>query len=148
MKIATNRKAYYEYYVLENFEAGIVLMGSEVKSIRRNNVSIHDSFACVSNGEVWLKNMKVARYKQAHPAEEFNENRDKKLLLNKKEIRRIEKLLQNNGTTIVPLEIYTANNRIKIKIGVVKGKKLWNKKESIKERDVDRDTEYQLNRRF
>jgi len=90
--------------------------------------------------------MKISKYKQAHPVEEFNENRDKKLLLNKIEIKRIEKMLQSNGITIIPLEIFTFNNKIKIKIGIAKGKKLWNKKESIKERDIDRDTKSQLNK--
>jgi len=83
--------------------------------------------------------MKVARYKQTHVAEKHDENRDKKLLLNRKEINRIEKLLQDKGTTMVPLEIFTAHNRVKVKIGVVKGKKLYNKRETIKKRDMDRE---------
>lgn len=139
MKIATNRKAYYEYTVLEDFDAGIVLLGNEVKSIREGNVTILDCFAYISNGEVFVKNMKVAKYKQTHLAEKHDENRDKKLLLNKKEIIKIEKLLQDKGTTMVPLEIFTAHNRIKVKIGVVKGKKLYDKREAIKKRDLDRD---------
>jgi SsrA-binding protein len=139
MKITTNRKAYYEYSVLEDFDAGLMLLGSEVKSVREGSVSIVDCFAYINNGEVWLKNMKVARYKQTHVAEKHDENRDKKLLLNRKEINRIEKLLQDKGTTMVPLEIFTSNNRIKVKIGIVKGKKLWNKKDNIKERDIKRE---------
>jgi SsrA-binding protein len=139
MKITTNRKAYYEYSVLEDFDAGLMLLGSEVKSIREGSVSIVDCFAYINNGEVWLKNMKVARYKQTHVSEKHDENRDKKLLLNRKEINRIEKLLQDKGTTMVPLEIFTANNRVKVKIGIVKGKKLWNKKDNIKERDIKRE---------
>lgn len=139
MKITTNRKAYYEYFVLEDFDAGLMLMGAEVKSVREGNVSIVDCFAYIANGEVWLKNMKVARYKQTHIAEKHDENRDKKLLLNRKEIDRIEKLLQDKGTTMVPLEIFTAHNRIKVKIGVVKGKKLYDKRETIKKRDMDRE---------
>jgi SsrA-binding protein len=139
MKITTNRKAYYEYSVLEDFDAGLMLLGSEVKSVREGSVSIVNCFAYINNGEVWLKNMKVARYKQTHVAEKHDENRDKKLLLNRKEINRIEKLLQDKGTTMVPLEIFTANNRVKVKIGIVKGKKLWNKKDNIKERDIKRE---------
>ena len=139
MKITTNRKAYYEYSVLEDFDAGLMLLGSEVKSVREGSVSIVDCFAYINNGEVWLKNMKVARYKQTHVSEKHDENRDKKLLLNRKEINRIEKLLQDKGTTMVPLEIFTANNRVKVKIGIVKGKKLWNKKDNIKERDIKRE---------
>lgn len=139
MKITTNRKAYYEYFVLEDFDAGVMLLGSEVKSIRKGNVTIADCFAYITNGEVWLKNMKVARYKQTHVAEKHDESRDKKLLLNRKEINRIEKLLQDKGTTMVPLEIFTAHNRVKVKLGVVKGKKLYDKRAAIKKRDMDRE---------
>ena len=139
MKITTNRKAYYEYFVLEDFDAGIMLLGSEVKSIREGNVTISDCFAYIASGEIFIKNMKVARYKQTHLAEKHDENRDKKLLLNRREIDKIEKLLQDKGTTMVPLEIFTAKNRIKVKLGVVKGKKLYDKRESIKKRDMDRE---------
>ncbi len=139
MKISTNRKAYFEYHVLEDFNTGIVLLGSEVKSIREGNVNITDCFAYIKDGEIWIKNMKVARYKQTHMAEKHDENRDKKLLLNRREIFRIEKLIQDKGTTMVPLEIFTSKNRIKIKLGVVKGKKLYDKRETIKKRDMERD---------
>ena len=125
--------------MLEDFDAGLVLLGSEVKSIREGNVTITDCFAYISHGEIFLKNMKVARYKQTHLAEKHEENRDKKLLLNRKEIDKIEKLIQDKGTTMVPLEIFTAHNRIKVKIGVVKGKKLYDKRQSIKERDIKRE---------
>jgi SsrA-binding protein len=140
MKITTNRKAYYEFSVLEDFTAGIVLLGSEVKSIREGNVNIaNDCFIYIQNGELWAKNMKVARYSQSHAFQPHDENRDKKLLLTKKEINKIEKLLQDKGTTMVPLEVFTLHNRIKIKLGVVKGKKLYDKREVIKKRDVERD---------
>ena len=86
MSLVNNRKAYFEYHVLEEYEAGIVLLGSEVKSIRQSNVTIADSFVYLKDGEVWVKNLKVARYKQTHIAEPHDENRDKKLLLTKKEI--------------------------------------------------------------
>ena len=145
MKITTNRKAYYEYFVLEDFDAGVMLLGAEVKSVREGNVSIVDCFAYITNGEVWLKNMKVARYKQTHVAEKHDESRDKKLLLNRKEINRIEKLLQDKGTTMVPLEIFTAHNRVKVKIGVVKGKKLYDKRSTIKERDIKREISRESN---
>jgi SsrA-binding protein len=145
MKITTNRKAYYEYFVLEDFDAGVMLLGAEVKSVREGNVSIVDCFAYITNGEVWLKNMKVARYKQTHVAEKHDESRDKKLLLNRKEINRIEKLLQDKGTTMVPLEIFTAHNRVKVKLGVVKGKKLYDKRSTIKERDIKREISRESN---
>jgi SsrA-binding protein len=139
MKITTNKKAYYEFSVLEDFTAGIMLLGGEVKSTREGNVNITDCFIYIKNGELWTKNLKIARYKQTHVAEKHDENRDKKLLLNRKEINKIEKLLQDKGTTIVPLEIFTSKNRIKVKVGVVKGKKLYDKREVIKKRDMDRD---------
>lgn len=147
MKITTNKKAYFEYSVLESFDAGIILIGNEVKSIRRSDVTIADSFVYIKNGELFIKNMKVAKYKQAHMLDKHDENREKKLLLNKREINKIEKLIQGVGTTIIPLEIFVSNNLIKVKIGVCKGKKLWNKKEDIKSRDIDRDSKRELSDR-
>jgi SsrA-binding protein len=147
MKITTNKKAYFEYSVLESFDAGIILIGNEVKSIRGNNVTIADSFVYIKNGELFIKNMKVAKYKQSHMLDKHDENREKKLLLNRKEINKIEKLIQGVGTTIIPLEVFISRNLIKIKIGVCKGKKLWNKKEDIKNRDIDRDAKRELSDR-
>lgn len=142
MKTIKNRKAYYEYAILSEFNAGIVLFGGEVKSIRLNNVNITDSYSYISNGEIWIKNIKVNRYKQMHKAENHDENRDKKLLLHKKEIEKITKLMQENGTTIIPLEIFCLNNKIKIKIGIARGKRLWNKKEDIRKKDIERQIKY------
>ncbi len=147
MKITTNKKAYFEYSVLESFDAGIILVGNEVKSIRRSDVTIKDSFVYIKNGELFIKNMKVAKYKQSHMLDKHDENREKKLLLNRKEINKIEKLIQTVGTTIIPLEVFVSNNLIKLKIGVCKGKKLWNKKEDIKNRDIDRDAKRELSDR-
>lgn len=145
MSIVSNRKAYYEYHILEEYEAGIVLVGNEVKSIREGNVILNDSFIYMSDGEVWIKNLKVSKYKQSHPSVTHEENRDKKLLLTKKEISKISRKLEENGTTCVPLSIFTKNNKIKIKIGVAKGKKLWDKKESIKQRDIQRELRKDMN---
>lgn len=139
MKISTNRKAYFEFNIIEDFNAGIILLGSEVKSIRKGDFSITDSFAYIKDGEIWVKNMRVSKYKQSHSMERHDENRDKKILLNRKEINKIEKLLQDKGTTMILLEVFTLNNRIKIKLGVAKGKKLYDKRNSIKERDIQRD---------
>jgi SsrA-binding protein len=147
MKITTNKKAYFEYSVLESFDAGIILVGNEVKSIRRSDVTIADSFIYIKNGELFIKNMKVAKYKQSHMLDKHDENREKKILLNRKEINKIEKLIQTVGTTIIPLEVFVSNNLIKVKIGVCKGKKLWNKKEDIKNRDIDRDAKRELSDR-
>ena len=140
MKLATNRKAYFEFFVIEEFDAGVVLIGNEVKSIRKGDVTISaDSFIYLKDGEVWTKNVRVAKYKESHVADKHDENRDKKLLLSRREINKIEKLIQDKGNTIVPLSIFTLHNRIKMKIGVVKGKKLYDKRETIKKRDIERD---------
>lgn len=139
MSISINRKANFEYFILDEYDAGIVLLGSEVKSIRQGNVTMTDSFIYIKDGEVWLKNLKVARYSQTHSAEPHDENRDKKLLLTKKQIQKIEKSLQDKGITCIPLKIFTKSNRIKVKIGVAKGKKLYDKRNTIKERDMKRD---------
>ena len=147
MKITSNRKAYFEYSVLESFDAGIKLIGNEVKSIRRSDVTIADSFVYIKNGELFIKNMKVAKYKQSHMLDKHDENREKKLLLNRREINKIEKLIQGVGTTIIPLEVFISKNLIKVKIGVCKGKKPWNKKEDIKSRDIDRDSKRELSDR-
>lgn len=140
-----NRKAYHEFAVLQDFTAGVVLVGNEVKSIRKGDATISDSFIFLKDGEVFLKNMKVARYKESHSAEKHDDSRDKKLLLNKREIAQIEKLLQDKGTTIVPLEVFSYRNMIKVKIGVVKGKKLWDRREDLKKKDISRQIKRDLN---
>jgi len=139
MSIVNNRKAYFEYHVLEEFEAGIVLLGSEVKSIRMGNVTLVDSFIYLKSGEVWIKNFKVARYKQTHLSEKHEDNREKKLLLTKTQIIKISRMMEDKGVTCVPLQVFSKNNKLKVKIGVVKGKKLYDKRQSIKERDVKRE---------
>lgn len=141
MSIATNRKANFEYHILEEYSAGIVLLGNEVKSIRLGNVSLSDSFIYLKDGEVWIKSLKVAMYAQMHRQDKHDDNRDKKLLLTKNQIEKIGKELQNTGVTCIPLSIYIYKNRIKVNIGIVKGKKLWDKRQSIKERDIKRETQ-------
>lgn len=137
--IVDNRKARYLYQIIEEFEAGIVLVGAEVKSIRMANLTLTDSFIYLKSGEVWIKNLKVSRYKQTHVCETHQEDREKKLLLTKTQITKISRLLDERGITCVPLGVFVKNNKIKVKIGVVKGKKTWDKRQSIKERDLNRD---------
>ena len=139
MSIVNNRKAYFEYHILEEFEAGSVLLGSEVKSIRMGNVTLTDSFIYLKSGEVWIKNFKVARYKQTHLSEKHEDNREKKLLLTKIQIVKISRMMEDKGITCVPLQVFTKNNKLKVKVGVVKGKKLYDKRQSIKERDIKRE---------
>ena len=137
--IALNRRARYLYTLIEEFDCGIVLVGSEVKSVRMGNVTMLDAFIYIKDNEVWIKNLKVAPYKSAHTLDKHEENRDKKLLLNKKEITRIKRKLEDKGTTAIPLGMFIKHNRIKIKIAVAKGKKNFDKREAIKERDLTRE---------
>ena len=133
-----NRKAYHDYFVLEEYEAGIALTGTEIKSIRENGANIKDSYAIIKNGEVFLLNMHISRYEQGNI---FNheETRTRKLLLNKKEILKLKDMVVLNGHTLIPLKAYFKNGRLKILIGVCKGKKNYDKRETIKERDVKRE---------
>ena len=138
-----NRKAYYEYHILEEYIAGIVLVGSEVKSIRDSNINFKDSYIYTHNNEVFVKQMFIGKYKQAiHTNHE--EVRDRKLLLTKKQIRDIQKQLQVTGITSVPLEIFELNGKFKMKIAIAKGKKLYDKRESIKEKDIKIQTQREL----
>lgn len=133
-----NRKAYHDYFILEEYEAGIVLTGTEIKSIRENGANIKDSYAIVKNGEVFLLNMHISRYEQGNI---FNhdETRTRKLLLNKKEILKLRDMVVLNGHTLIPLKAYFKGGRLKVLLGVCKGKKNYDKRESIKERDIKRE---------
>jgi len=139
-----NKKAYYEYFILEEYVAGIQLVGSEVKSLRDNNANINDSYVFVSNNEVFVKGMYIAKYTESSYMN-HDEVHDRKLLLTKKQIRDIQKELKVNGITIVPLSIFTVNGRYKLKIGLAKGKKLFDKKATTKEKDIRRETDRELN---
>jgi SsrA-binding protein len=137
MKVV-NKKAYYNYQVLEDFTAGLMLTGSEVKSLRENNMNFGESFIFFKDGELYVKNMSISKYKESS-YQNHEELRDRKLLLNKKEIVKISKMSDIKGISIIPLEIMTIRGRFKLKIGVCRGKKEWNKKEDIKKRDIERE---------
>lgn len=137
MKIV-NKKAYFDYFVVEDFVAGLVLTGSEVKSLRRGDVNFNDGYIIFKDGELFIKNMRIAQYKEA-TYNNHEEMRDKKLLLTKKEITKISKSYDEKGITVIPLEIFTLKNRFKLKVGICRGKKNWNKKESIKAKDIERE---------
>ena len=141
MSIVNNRKAYYEYSILQEFDCGIILEGAEVKSVRMGNVVLNDSFIYIKSDEVWLRNFKISKYSQSHVAELHDDNRDKKLLLTKKEIAEISRSLEDKGITCIPLSVFVKRNKIKIKIGVAKGKKLFDKRNTIKERDIKREVQ-------
>ena len=134
----SNRRARFEYEILDSYEAGIVLKGSEVKSLRAGKANLQDSYALVKNGEVWLLNMHISPYEQAN---QFNHDpiRTRKLLLNKNEIAKLQVKTNEKGLALVPLKLYFKKGNAKIQLGIAKGKKLHDKRESIKERDVERE---------
>lgn len=138
--LVSNRKAFHNYEILETFEAGIALMGSEVKSLRASQGSLQDAYVLVSDSEVVLKNASIAPYAQAAMFG-HEERRQRKLLLHKKEIQKLIKATQEKGVTIIPLAIYTKGSYIKVKIGVARGKKAYDKRAAIKEREDKRAVE-------
>jgi SsrA-binding protein len=115
-----------------------MLVGSEVKSLRENNFNFGDSFVFFKDGELYVKNMSISKYKEA-TFQNHEEMRDRKILLTKKEISKISKLSETKGIAIIPLEVFTIKGRFKVKVGVCRGKKDWNKKDSIKKRDIERE---------
>lgn len=136
-----NRKAYYDYHILDTWQAGVALMGTEIKSIRETKVNMQDAYCDLRGGELFLVNLHIAPYEQGT---HYNHEprRERKLLLTKRELKKVEKGLQENGTTAVPTKIYI-NDRgfCKVEVGLAKGKKAFDKRDSIKERDVMRDLE-------
>lgn len=132
-----NRKASYEFELLEEFEAGIILFGSEVKSIRAGNVSITEAYCYVNKREIFVKGMHIQEFKNS--AVPHEPTRERKLLLTKKEISKIELALKNKGLTLIPTYMYNKKGLVKLKIRLAKGKKLYDKRESIKAKDIERD---------
>ena len=137
-QIAQNRKAFHDYYIEERLEAGIELCGTEVKSIRQGNVNLKDSFCAYKNGEMLVHGMHVSPYEQGNI---FNRDpmRPKKLLMHKREIRRLFAEVKQQGLTLIPLSIYFLNGRAKLEVGLCKGKKNYDKRKSIAKRDAARD---------
>jgi SsrA-binding protein len=137
--IAENRKAFHDYHLLETFEAGIVLLGTEVKSIREGRVNLRDSFARVEDGEVFLHNVNISAYSHRGYAD-HEPLRRRKLLLNRDEIRKLVGKTVERGMTLVPTRMYFKNGRVKVAIALAKGKKEYDKRETIKRRETDRET--------
>lgn len=134
-----NRKAYFDYFVEKEIECGIALTGTEIKSVRKGSVSIKDTFARVKNGEVFVTNMYIAKYDEGN---RFNheERRSRKLLLHKNEIMRLAEDMKLQGYSLIPLKMYFKKDKVKVLLGVCKGKKLYDKRETIKKRDLDRES--------
>ena len=136
--IAENRKARFDYFIEDTYECGIVLEGTEVKSVKNGNISFPDAFAEITNGEVWVKNFHISEYSFSSI---FNHDPDrpKKLLLHAEEIKRITRRVEEKGCTLIPLDFYLTDGRVKVTLGVCKGKKQYDKRAAIKDRDVQRD---------
>jgi SsrA-binding protein len=134
-----NRSAYHEYFIDAKYEAGMVLLGTEVKSLRGGKVSFADSYCLIHKGEIWVKSLHIAEY-DLGTANNHDPVRDRKLLLQKKEIKKIDSKLREKGYTLVPLRIYfTDKGLAKMEIGLAKGKKLHDKRETMKQKDVERE---------
>ncbi len=136
-ELVSNRKAYYNFEILEKLEAGIVLVGTEIKSLRNGGGSLQDAFVSINKGEAWLKNCNIAHYSFGN-IHNHVEKRDKKLLLHKKEIEKLKKSCDIKGFAVVPLSIYLSNGIAKVCIGIARGKKLFDKRAAIKEKEVNR----------
>jgi SsrA-binding protein len=137
--VAENRKARHDYHILETWEAGVALLGTEVKAIREGRVNLRDSYAKVDNGEVWMMNVHISPYSHRGSAD-HQEMRQRKLLLNAHEIRKMVGKVQERGLTLVPLDLYFKKGRIKVTLALAKGKQAHDKRETLRKREVDRET--------
>lgn len=133
-----NRKARHDYFILDTYEAGISLKGTEVKSIRQGKMNVKDSYVIIKNNEAYLLNTSISLYDEGN---RFNhlENRTRKLLLHKKEILKLRDKIEKEGYTIIPLKVYFVKNKVKVEIGLARGKKTYDKREDIKKKDIERE---------
>lgn len=136
--VATNREAYHNYHILETYECGIALTGTEVKSTREGRCNLKDSYCHIRNGEAWLLNAHISPYSHGN-RENHNPTRTRKLLLHKREIEKLSGKAQEKGLTLVPIKMYLKDGRLKIELAVAKGKKLYDKRETERRREADRE---------
>jgi len=136
--VSKNRKAYHNYHIGDTYEAGLVLKGSEIKSVRANKVNLRDGFIQEQSGELWLMGVHIARYEQANQFGHMDPVRPRKLLLHKREIAQIMTWIRENSQTAVPTMLYLKHGLAKVEVGLATGKKLYDKRETIKKRDADR----------
>ena len=141
--VAQNRRAFHDYFVEERYECGLQLFGTEVKSMRQGRVNLKESWALVRNGELWVEGMHISPYEQGNI---FNRDpmRPKKLLMHRGEIRKLDALVARQGYTLVPLEIYLKDGRMKLQLGLCKGKQLHDKRDAMAKRDTDREIQRAL----
>lgn len=145
--IAQNKKARFNYEIEDSYECGIELQGTEVKSFKNGSISFPDAFAEISKGEVWVKNLHISEYSFSSI---FNHNPDrpKKLLLHKEEIKRLDRKVQEKGFTLIPLDFYLKNGRVKVNLGLCKGKKQFDKRSDIKDRDIKRELQREFRKKL
>ncbi len=145
MKVITeNKAARFEFFIEDTFEAGISLDGGEVKSVRAGNVSLKDSFCSFYKGSVFVKNMHIAVYKMAGAYNVKEAKRDRRLLLHKREIVKLSAKVQEKGYTVVPLKVYLNGSLVKVELGLCRGKHTYDKKDAIRNKDIERDTQRQI----
>ena len=142
--VAQNKKAYHDYFIGDRVEAGIVLVGTEVKSLRAGRASLTDGFVTIDDGEVWLRNVHIPEYSMGGTWHNHMTRRNRKLLLNRREITKLERAVGDSGRTIVPLSLYFSDGYAKVEIAVATGKRDWDKRQTIAARDADRDAQREL----
>jgi len=138
--ISTNKKAYHDYFIEETYEAGIVLVGCEVKSIRLGNINLRDSFIIVKNGEVFMLNAHISPYKMGS-YNNVDSKRTRKLLLNRREINKLQTKVEQKGYTLIPLKVYFKDALVKVELGICKGKELHDKRQAIKNKETERNVQ-------
>ena len=137
--LAQNKKFRHEYEVLEKFEAGLLLTGQEVKAVRGNTMGLNGAYVTIARGGMWLVGGHIPRYPQAGPLPEYDPDRTRRLLLHKREINKLAGKMEQKGLTLVPISVYTKGSKIKLEFGLARGKKTFEKRETLKKRDLDRD---------
>lgn len=142
--LSYNKKAKFDYQILETFEAGLMLTGAEVKSVRGGKMSLLGAYVTISRGAVWLVGGHIPRYPQAGPQPDYDPDRTRKLLLHKREISRLAGKLEQKGLTLVPISVYTKGSKIKLSFGLARGKKQFEKRETIRRRESDREVRRSL----
>ncbi len=142
-QVASNRKAMHEYFIEDRLEAGIALTGTEIKSVRAARINLRDGFVLIRNGEAWLINVHISPYDFGN-RENHEPRRERRLLLHRQEIRKLLSKVSERGWTIVPLRMYLVKGRAKVEIALVRGKRLYDRKDAVAERDADRDLRRQL----
>ena len=145
--VATNRKAFHEYFISDTFEAGIALLGTEIKSVRAGRVSLQDGYVSFEQGEAWLLNIHIAQYDPAS-RQNHDPKRRRKLLLHRREIDRLAAKVQEKGFTVIPTRLYLKDGRAKVEIGLAKGKRLYDKRETIAKRDSQRQIDRAIKEQY